>query len=623
MLEIKPICEKLCLGKQGENLARRVYFKEPELWKEKFGEGVCTLLHKRNGDEAPYPVNLDVEDGKYCWKITDIDTSFAGMGECELYYSVNGVVVKSKIWPTHVQESLGADVVETPEAAKPWVDEVLEAAEDVKSATTHQPVIGDNGNWYVWELESGEYIDTGVKASGGEGNGYSKEEINNMVLKSVDLSKVVTLTDGEADITADTIKPINQSVGYISGTINVVGYCEIEVENTSIDTVTLTINSERYEAAYLDNTSISFKGIVTEPISFDIEVAAIAKFTKFITTGDYWATKKATELEIKAEELEVKVTELNEEKVAAEYVDKKLENYHTSEEIRAITMKDIDLRKVATITDGEGTISEKEIHITSWGSANNGYAIVGQIDVSGYIELDARDGGIDDVTLTINGKRYMSISSEADPVIKFKGVVTEPIIFEITGYSWLKVISFVSSRVDELEKQVGDIDTALDEVEKKLEEFPSGGGNGTYTTIADITLTEEVNSVICADVNSFADISKVGDFYIRIWMPEHDVKSAGTLRIMLNDAYVFGLISSFDYANNYNLNWHGYSISTPSYYRFNLISNAFSANPFSPSDNVRTTSSIINIPLNKIAINITDNGVLPIGTIIKIEGWVK
>ena len=134
MIEIKPICEKLCLGRQGENLARKLYFKEPELWEKQFGAGVCELLHKRNGDEAPYPVVIDVEDGKYCWKITAIDTSVEGEGECELYYSVNGVVVKSKIWPTFVQSSLGGEVAEVPEPQKPWVDEVLEAGETAKQS---------------------------------------------------------------------------------------------------------------------------------------------------------------------------------------------------------------------------------------------------------------------------------------------------------------------------------------------------------------------------------------------------------------------------------------------------------------------------------------------------------
>lgn len=205
MLEIKQLCEELCLGKQGENLARVVYFKEPELWKERFGEGTCELLHKRNGDEVPYPVVLDIENGKYCWKITNIDTSVAGVGECELYYSVSGVVVKSKVWPTRVMESLGGEFADVPEPQKPWVDEVLEAAEKVESATTHQPIISENNTWLVWDADSLDYVDTGVSANGvpgepgekGEpGDDYilteeDKSEIADMVIsKFIDVSEV-------------------------------------------------------------------------------------------------------------------------------------------------------------------------------------------------------------------------------------------------------------------------------------------------------------------------------------------------------------------------------------------------------------------------------------------------
>ena len=64
MIEVTPLCGQICLGKQGENFARMICFDEPTTWKETFGEGKCELLHQRNGDAVPYPVVLEVEDGK-------------------------------------------------------------------------------------------------------------------------------------------------------------------------------------------------------------------------------------------------------------------------------------------------------------------------------------------------------------------------------------------------------------------------------------------------------------------------------------------------------------------------------------------------------------------------------
>lgn len=171
MLEVTSLCGQIHLGKQGENNARVVCFDEElALWKNTFGEGKCELVHQRNGDSEPYPVVLDVKDNKIYWKISSVDTSMVGEGKCELHYIVNKVIVKSKTWTTTVLPSLGDAVAEAPEPQKVWVDEVLSAAQRVEDATTHQPIIGENGNWFVWDFEANEYVDTGTSAKGSDGD---------------------------------------------------------------------------------------------------------------------------------------------------------------------------------------------------------------------------------------------------------------------------------------------------------------------------------------------------------------------------------------------------------------------------------------------------------------------
>lgn len=202
MFEVKQLCGRLCLGKQGENLARIVYFAEPSLWKELFGEGKCELLHQRNGDAAPYPVLLDTEGGKVCWKITNADTAIVGEGKCELYYSVDGVVVKSKIWTTDVFPSLGDGVTEPPEPYKAWVDAVLEAAAKIDDGgsggtSAKQPIIGENKNWFIWDSEAQEYVDSGVCAEGKDGKdgepGQKGDKGDPYVLTDADKTEMVNL----------------------------------------------------------------------------------------------------------------------------------------------------------------------------------------------------------------------------------------------------------------------------------------------------------------------------------------------------------------------------------------------------------------------------------------------
>jgi hypothetical protein len=170
MYEVTPNCGQIHLGKQGENSAKLIYFAEPSLWQKVFGEGRCELIHQRCGDAAPYPIALKGEGENVYWEVSAADTAIPGNGKCELRYIVGDTVVKSTVWVTTVLPSLEEATAEVPEPSKSWVDQVLKAAEMIMSATTHQPTIGDNGNWYVWDATANDYKDSGVSARGDGGN---------------------------------------------------------------------------------------------------------------------------------------------------------------------------------------------------------------------------------------------------------------------------------------------------------------------------------------------------------------------------------------------------------------------------------------------------------------------
>lgn len=42
---------------------------------------------------------------------------------------------------------------------------VEELIEEVIGASSHAPIIGQNGNWWIWNVEAGDYVDSGVDAS--------------------------------------------------------------------------------------------------------------------------------------------------------------------------------------------------------------------------------------------------------------------------------------------------------------------------------------------------------------------------------------------------------------------------------------------------------------------------
>ena len=162
----------LPLGKQGENMARKIQF-DISRWISTFGPGTVQLLHQRNGDEAPYPVAVEQEGDCAVWTVTNADTAAAGTGRAELQYYVGDALAKSDTWMTNVLAALGPAGETPPEAQQGWVDQVLqagtvatEAAEKAANAAVRQPIVGGNGNWWTWDLEAGAYVDTGIYSGG-------------------------------------------------------------------------------------------------------------------------------------------------------------------------------------------------------------------------------------------------------------------------------------------------------------------------------------------------------------------------------------------------------------------------------------------------------------------------
>ena len=53
---------------------------------------------KRPTDATAYPAVTTQTDGQLIWVVSDVDTSFKGHGECELYWYVGQALAKSVIF---------------------------------------------------------------------------------------------------------------------------------------------------------------------------------------------------------------------------------------------------------------------------------------------------------------------------------------------------------------------------------------------------------------------------------------------------------------------------------------------------------------------------------------------
>lgn len=162
--------EEIKLGRRGENQARKVVFNVLEKWREGYGEGVASLIVQRNGDAQPYPVTVTEDDGVLVWLVSSVDTAVAGEGAAELRYTVGDTIVKSQIYKTRVRETLENSGETPPPAYQSWVDEVLQAAADAETAVSKMPYVDEaTGNWFKWDATAGAFADTGVAATGPQG----------------------------------------------------------------------------------------------------------------------------------------------------------------------------------------------------------------------------------------------------------------------------------------------------------------------------------------------------------------------------------------------------------------------------------------------------------------------
>ena len=106
MIEITAVPGKvLMLGRQGENLARKVIFSVSGVRAE-FGDGAFRLSARRAGESNVYPAAVTENGDTVEWSLTAADTQNAGRGSCELAYYAGDVRLKTRVYDTAVAKSL-------------------------------------------------------------------------------------------------------------------------------------------------------------------------------------------------------------------------------------------------------------------------------------------------------------------------------------------------------------------------------------------------------------------------------------------------------------------------------------------------------------------------------------
>ena len=126
------------------------------------------LLHRRPEDETAYAVpssQITTDDAFLYWTVAAYDVAQCGNGECQLQYRIGSVIKMTQKWRTAICASL-VDGGEVPTPYQTWLDDLADIADRCEDAEAHYPQIGANGNWFVWDVQSEDWVDTGFPSGG-------------------------------------------------------------------------------------------------------------------------------------------------------------------------------------------------------------------------------------------------------------------------------------------------------------------------------------------------------------------------------------------------------------------------------------------------------------------------
>lgn len=149
MFEIDNLPPELLLGRQTEN-GVMVISIDMQSWIDQWPGMEIVIMATRPGESAAYPVVTRMDGSNIVWTVNGADTAIAGRGMAEILGLVDGVRKLSRIVRTHIKSSIVGSTMEPPEGAQPWVDEVINAANEIKNMTAQAETLkpGDAATAY-------------------------------------------------------------------------------------------------------------------------------------------------------------------------------------------------------------------------------------------------------------------------------------------------------------------------------------------------------------------------------------------------------------------------------------------------------------------------------------------
>ena len=136
---------------------------------EKYNIGNDTLYNiidlDRNGNICSVTLTREMLpfNGKYTMQLRGIN------GDKVYHSDTFEVWVKYSIEPGSTYDPVPSEFYQVEARLDDKVDEAKKYAENAETASTHMPKISPDNTWLIWDVGTGDYVDTGIKVSGADG----------------------------------------------------------------------------------------------------------------------------------------------------------------------------------------------------------------------------------------------------------------------------------------------------------------------------------------------------------------------------------------------------------------------------------------------------------------------
>lgn len=245
-------------------------------------------------------VDMIKDENRLYVLLTDDILSLNGAYYFQMKATQGELVKHTNIVKIYVSRSISGDATwpvipteftDLEKAVKAYAESAKESADKAESASVHSPIIGSNGNWFIWSFEDSRYVDTGISSRGENDIFWLNTSEENKIVETFD-EIVAAYKAGKNIWVRDTLSfpnIVTTAPAFLVSPIKVgndiIGMFIICGEtargSSSVGAIDAVINVTYYITSILENSTFELK----QSINVDIDDSVIPNESNLIASA--------------------------------------------------------------------------------------------------------------------------------------------------------------------------------------------------------------------------------------------------------------------------------------------------------------------------------------------------